>query len=599
MKAPTTFVLAAAVMLATSCANEVGTLSGGTGTGGSSGSGGAGACGSSQIDLLLMVDNSPSIAEKQQLLAAAIPALVSRLANPPCLDATGNPVTTGQPSGPLGACPVGSARAQPPVLDMHIGLLSSSLGSFGTPLCPETPPAACAGTPTTISNDDHGHLVTRTDPCGTTSVPTYQSEGFLAWDPAQKLTPPGESALGDPGATPPTPGLSTSLQDLVLGDGSDGCVLRSQNESWYRFLVDPTPYASISIDGAGQVQTTGVDMTLLQQRKEFLRPGSMLVIVTVSDRDDSSVKEYGPYPEDLATKGGVLAFGVVDDLHMAGNEVELFYPPSRYSDGLTASTVLDADGDTVPNPIYSNLDPSHYTGAVRDPSRVFYATVTGVPWQLIARQKNGVPDLVNGVSTLDPTQVGGFKTSAELALLDGEGNSFWDDIAGDPESYVPARSPFMQESSVPRIGTDPITGIAISPPGSTPGNPINGNEWNIPVPADDLEYACIFPLLQARDCSAPTATECSCFDVAAASDNPLCAPNPNDDGNPTLQVDDKAYPGLKHLAIAHDMGDQGIVASICAAQITDSTGADYGYQPAMKTIGDVIADRLRSSTCGE
>ncbi len=90
------------------------------------------------------------------------------------------------------------------------------------------------------------------------------------------------------------------------------------------------------------------------------------------------------------------------------------------------------------NPIYSILDPANDSSAVRDPSLVFYAAIVGVPWQLIARQTtNGVPDLINGVSALDPTQVGGFKT-VRRARPDGHrpATPFWDDIAGDPENYV-------------------------------------------------------------------------------------------------------------------------------------------------------------------
>jgi hypothetical protein len=58
------------------------------------------------------------------------------------------------------------------------------------------------------SNNDHGHLVTRSDQCATGVVPTYQNLGFLAWDPAQILTPPGEGALGSittPGLEPRHP----------------------------------------------------------------------------------------------------------------------------------------------------------------------------------------------------------------------------------------------------------------------------------------------------------------------------------------------------------------------------------------------------------
>src|SRR5262249_32614898 len=129
------------------------------------------------------------------------------------------------------------------------------------------------------------------------------------------------------------------------------------------------------------------------------------------------------------------AFGLISHKQRYG--IEFFYQPSRYVSALTSPTVPDVNGKMVPNPIYTNLDPSTYTGAVRDPGLVFYAAIVGVPWQLIARQNAmGQPDLINGVSALDPTQIGGFKTSKELSLYDStKKNTFWDDIAGDPENY--------------------------------------------------------------------------------------------------------------------------------------------------------------------
>ena len=40
-----------------------------------------------QIDLLLMIDNSRSMADKQQVLVQALPDLVAGLVNPRCVDA--------------------------------------------------------------------------------------------------------------------------------------------------------------------------------------------------------------------------------------------------------------------------------------------------------------------------------------------------------------------------------------------------------------------------------------------------------------------------------------------------------------------------------
>src|SRR6188508_1302996 len=44
-----------------------------------------------KIDLLFMIDNSISMADKQQILAEAVPNLVLRLITPICVDADGNP----------------------------------------------------------------------------------------------------------------------------------------------------------------------------------------------------------------------------------------------------------------------------------------------------------------------------------------------------------------------------------------------------------------------------------------------------------------------------------------------------------------------------
>jgi len=166
--------------------------------------------GVNKIDLVLVVDNSASMADKQKILALAIPDLIIGLVNPKCLDdKTGAPAAT-QPSGPTVACPMGSTREFPPVEDIHIGLLSSSLGTFGADGCPDKPPIACP-TAGTTSNNDHGHLVTRTgacDPAGSV-VPTYQSSGFLAWDPAQTLMPPGTKDVGAIGmGDPPKSGFA-------------------------------------------------------------------------------------------------------------------------------------------------------------------------------------------------------------------------------------------------------------------------------------------------------------------------------------------------------------------------------------------------------
>src|SRR6185437_4066871 len=89
--------------------------------------------------------------------------------------------------------------------------------------------------------------------------------------------------------------LVGDLSSLVVGDGQDGCGFESQNESWYRFLVEPSPYQHIQLNGQA-VSTSGVDNQLLQQRQDFLRSDSLLAIVVVTDETDTSIKENGFFP---------------------------------------------------------------------------------------------------------------------------------------------------------------------------------------------------------------------------------------------------------------------------------------------------------------
>src|SRR5688572_13407373 len=64
-----------------------------------------------KIDLLFMIDNSISMADKQEILAEAVPELVNRLITPICVDNDGNP-TSGN-AGADGLCANGTAEFNP------------------------------------------------------------------------------------------------------------------------------------------------------------------------------------------------------------------------------------------------------------------------------------------------------------------------------------------------------------------------------------------------------------------------------------------------------------------------------------------------------
>src|SRR5277367_3531180 len=81
-----------------------------------------------KLDILFMIDNSASMGDKQAYLQAAIPDLINRLVNPNCVDANGNVLGVSTNDG---TCAAPGTVEFPPVHDMHLGIVSSSLGSRG------------------------------------------------------------------------------------------------------------------------------------------------------------------------------------------------------------------------------------------------------------------------------------------------------------------------------------------------------------------------------------------------------------------------------------------------------------------------------------
>src|SRR5262245_36942787 len=120
-----------------------------------------------KIDLLFMIDNSISMADKQKILAEAVPVLVSRLIQPVCVNSMGN-VTGQQP------CQTGSAPEFKAVENIHIGIITSSLGHHGSnDVCSD---ATGGRTP-----DDKAQLLPSVRPDA--ALANWAGKGFLVWDP--------------------------------------------------------------------------------------------------------------------------------------------------------------------------------------------------------------------------------------------------------------------------------------------------------------------------------------------------------------------------------------------------------------------------------
>ncbi len=580
----------------------------GTSTSGGGG-GGSASCKMPRVDLLIAVDNSRGMGHKQFFLSAAIPNLLQGLVNPPCVDSNGAAAPT-QPNSPDSACPDGFSRAFPPQTDIHIGVVSSSIGGHGADSCPDAEMFACNGTVNT-SNNDRGRLLSRKDVCSGETIPTYANKSFLAWDPGQTQTPPGEDTLDDGAGG----GLVSTIRDMIAGAGEIGCGYESQLESVYRFLADPEPYEKINVVDLKAIPE-GIDNVVLSQRANFLRPDSQLIVLMTSDENDCSTKEYGQFflvnqlrtasqmpfrmprsrqecatnPNDPCCKSCGQSIGSCPVDPTCGDQsspalyeeaedkinlrcwdqkrrfgIDFLYPIDRYVQAFTQTTIANRAGELVRNPIFSDLDPTDTITEIRNPSRVLVAGILGVPWQDIARDFKDAKK--------------GFKNWKELDAPVGGAASGWEVFAGDPVMYIGAKDPLMNESVAPRFGKNPITGTMLASPQMLQGNPINGNEYTA---VDDLQYACIFNLPEPlqRDCM-----DGSCECAEPKNDNPLCDVNPSGSGR-TLLVRARALPGLRQLAVLNGLGSQAVVGSVCAAQTENRAETDFGYQPSVRGVID-------------
>ena len=197
-----------------------------------------------KIDVLFVIDNSASMGDKQQYLSQAVPDLITRLVTPNCVDPASSTIYGS--SDASGSCAQYAPGAQiefPPVHDMHVGIVSTSLGERGGDQCPgagESPTVTTpSGNTVNYHYDDRGELVARAGDT-VTPLPTPAKENFLAWFP--RPTPP--TMASRPAQARRRQGnanqFGSDFEDLVSGVGVYGCGIESQLESWYRFL-HPVP----------------------------------------------------------------------------------------------------------------------------------------------------------------------------------------------------------------------------------------------------------------------------------------------------------------------------------------------------------------------
>ncbi len=503
----------------------------------------------SKVDVLLVVDNSYAMSDKIPPLASSIGVLLRQIASK--------------------------------VNDIHVGVVTSSLGSMGGDLCAK-------------ELEQGAHLSTVA--AGGGFVPGTE-KGFLEYR-GDKLD---------------VSVLTAGTVALVSGVGQSGCFLPAPLESAYRFLVQPDPWNAVTLRG-NLARLEGTDLTVLQQRKAFLRQDSLVLVLLLTDKDDqvADPRSFGgqgwAFENSTFVSQGLLqvARGTSPCAAMPGaatcvscacstNDpacqnkasdpecrntggyypdvginlrffdmkrrfgVDAQFPIARYADGFTNVRVPDRGGEhlvvdgklgdyaAVPsctNPLFAGTLPNpgeelcNLPDGPRGPALVVFGVIGGVPNQLVA----GVtPD--------------------------------WKAILGeDPGSYdARGIDPHMIQSTEPRAGL-PYSADALK--GENGPDPVHGREFT--TRGSDLQYACTFALAAYRTCGEPIQAGCDCV---KSSDAPLCTSGYN------RQVRGKAYPTPRVLRVAKALGERGVVGSICPLD-------GDGYTSTMNRIADRVLPKL-------
>jgi len=536
-----------------------------------------------KLDVLLVVDNTQTSSFARQSLAATIPYLLDRLVHPRCVNGLGD--VKPDPPNPGDPCPEGR-RDFAPLTDIHLGVISTSLGGHGADTCS---PASSAWKP---EQNDRAHLLDRNADGGT--VPTYNGDGYLVWDPAQQQTPPGDADLD---------ALTAKLMGIIDGVGEDGCGFEAPLEAVYRFLVDPDPYNDIAIADDAAVPV-GTDLALLSQRQAFLRPDSAVLVILLSDENDCSTRDGGQYyysnqgqqdngapyhlprarseceedpndpcctscgagvPDGCPASSPACAEppfdGTEDPLNLRCFDqkrrfgIDFLYPVDRYVEGLSSPQVADHNGDVHDSPLFAGG---------RAPELVLLAGIVGLPWQDVA---------------LSPNDLGAGLQPAQLIK--------WENLLPHAATGEPPRDPFMVESRPARSGQSPVTGDVIKPPSAASpyASPINGHEHALP---DDLQFACIYELAAGEDCSV---TGCECNDPTDLSSfNPTCQAAAGD--YQKTQRFGRTTPSTRQLEVLRDLGGQAVVASVCHDQLSAVDSPDFGFKPAVNAILRALKRRL-------
>ncbi len=280
------------------------------------------------VDLLLEIDNSNSMRDNQAQLAAQFRQLLVPLVNPPPDPMTGRP-------------------RYPPVRNLHVGVISSDLGTPGNMV------TGCSNT----DQGDDGLL-----------NPIRQGGSMRTHQPWTSVPPVDRPArcTNDPNQYPPflTFDAASTSPDVFRDDfvcvallSTGGCGLEQQLESAYRALV---VHDARERDGN------------TDPNRGFLRDGAVLAIVLVTDEEDGSTRDC------RYTEPGFPCSDAIDVFDSASGQWAAADLGSRhylYEPGSPQDPTWNIDRYIDPrnrNRGFLGLKPNH-------PERVIFAAIAGVP----------------------------------------------------------------------------------------------------------------------------------------------------------------------------------------------------------------------------
>jgi len=270
------------------------------------------------VDLLFMIDNSGSMSEEQLSLSENVPHMVGVLA-------------TGDTDGD------GTADF-PAVADLHVGVVTSDMGSGGFEV------EACTST-----FGDDGVLQTHGGMASTCrdSYPTF-------------LTYRAEAEAEAEGGT----GVSELARDLscVASVGTDGCSLEQPLEAVLKAVTPSSSPVRFFRNTVGHADRANAG---------FLREDSIFAAVLVTDEDDCSLRD----PE-LADRASSRYEGGLDE-RCIEHESDALFPIDRYALGLRATRALH-------------------------PERLVLAAIAGVPEDLVGDPAHIDYDAILGDARMQP-----------------------------------------------------------------------------------------------------------------------------------------------------------------------------------------------------